>query len=72
MSIEVELPDGNTLVFPDGTDKSVIEQTARRAIQNPQSLKSTKELEAVPSAPSTFRDINESAAMSLAGGINLV
>lgn len=69
MSIEVELPDGNVLSFPDGTDKSVIEQTARRAIDNPYSLKSTKELEAAPAAPSTFKDVSEFGAMSLAGGI---
>ena len=69
MSIEVELPDGSVLSFPEGTDKSVIEQTARRAIENPYSLKSTKELEAVPAAPSRLKDISEYGAMSMAGGI---
>ena len=69
MAIRAELADGRVLEFPDDTDQSVIDQTVKRAIENPYSTRSTKELEAVSAAPSTLRDINEAAAMGLAGGI---
>ena len=69
MAIRAELADGRVLEFPDDTDQSVIDQTVRRAIQNPYSTRSTQDLEAVSAAPSTFKDVSEFGAMSLAGGI---
>lgn len=69
MPIDVNLPDGRVIVFPDDTTQEVIERTAKRAIENPYSLRTTKELEAVSAAPSTFRDVGESLLGGTAGGI---
>ena len=33
MTIEAELPDGTILEFPDGTDPSVIQRTARGILE---------------------------------------
>ena len=69
MAIEAELADGRILEFPDGTDPKVIQDAVKRLIDNPLSGVTTEKLKAIPSAPSTLRDLNETAAMSLAGGI---
>lgn len=69
MAIEAELADGRILEFPDGTDPKVIQETVQRVMANPLAGMTTEKLKAIPSAPSTLRDINETAAMSLAGGI---
>jgi hypothetical protein len=69
MAIEAELADGRILEFPDGTDPKVIQEAVKRVMGNPLAGVPTSQLEAAPRAPSTLRDINETAAMSLAGGI---
>ena len=69
MAIEAQLPDGRILEFPDGTDPEVIQSAAKRLMVSPLSHVSTEELKKAPSAPSTLRDINETAALSLAGGL---
>ncbi len=63
------LADGRILSFPDETPDNVMDSVVQRAVQNPESTKTTEELEKVPAAPSTFRDVSEFGAMSLAGGI---
>ena len=66
---EISAPDGNKYQIegPEGaTQDQIIKEVVR---QNPFAGQTTEELKKAPSAPSTFRDINETAAMSLAGGL---
>jgi hypothetical protein len=66
---EITAPDGKTYEIegPPGATQREIENEVLR--QKPFAGKTTEALKQIPSAPSTLRDINETAAMSLAGGI---
>ena len=68
MAVNIQLVDGRVLQFPDGTDPKVIEETARKATQNPLFGVSTQELQQAPSAPSKFKDVGIAALTGLAGG----
>jgi hypothetical protein len=66
---EITAPDGKTYEIegPPGATQREIEDEVIR--QKPFAGQTTQQLKAIPSAPSTLRDINETAAMALAGGI---
>jgi hypothetical protein len=68
MAVNVQLVDGRIIQFPDGTDPKVIEETARKATQNPLFGVSTQELKEAPSAPSKLKDVGIAALTGLAGG----
>lgn len=66
---EISAPDGNKyrIEGPEGASQDQVIQEVLK--QNPFAGQTTEELKKIPSAPSTLRDINETAAMSLAGGL---
>jgi len=68
MAVNIQLVDGRVIQFPDGTDPKVIEETARKATQNPLFGVSTQELKEAPSAPSKLKDVGIAALTGLAGG----
>jgi hypothetical protein len=68
MAVNVQLVDGRIIQFPDGTDQKVIEETARKATQNPLFGVSTQELKEAPRAPSKLKDVGIAALTGLAGG----
>lgn len=66
---EITAPDGKTYEIegPPGATQREIEDEVLR--QKPFAGKTTEALKQIPSAPTSLRDLNETAAMSLAGGI---
>ena len=69
MAVNIQLVDGRVIQFPDGTDPKVIEETARKATQNPLFGVSTQELQQAPSAPSKFKDVGIAALCAEAVGV---
>ena len=67
MPMNVQLPDGRMIEFPDGTDPAVIKSTAKRFIDNPLAGVSTEELKATPSASSSIGDIGRALGTGLVG-----
>ena len=72
MSINVQLPDGRIIQFPDGTDPAVIKSTSKRFIDNPLASQTTEELKATPSASTSIGDIGRSLGTGLVGGVKSI
>lgn len=72
MAMNVQLPDGRIIQFPDGTDPAVIKSTSKRFIDNPLAGVSTEELKAAPSAGTSIGDIGRSLGTGLVGGVKSI